>query len=142
MNITDLSLARYAHAFSRLTTSIEKSGNSAEDLSKEIDGLGSALIVNGLASMLAIAQTGSGKRKQLTVEVAGWLCEWLVQECQDLLPDVAPKPWLIVGRIAATEQRADIRHLEEEATAYLGSMKMLAKAAKVQYPEKKARAST
>ncbi|WP_316164555.1 MULTISPECIES: hypothetical protein [unclassified Bradyrhizobium] len=141
MNITDLPLARYAHAFERLTTSIEK-GNSPDDLSKEIDALGSALIVNGLPAMLAIAQAGSGKRKQLTVDVANWLCQWLVQECGDLLPDVQPRPWFIVGRIAATERRADVRHLEEEATAYMGSMKMLAKAAKVQYPQKKARAST
>jgi hypothetical protein len=142
MKITDLPLARYAHAYRRLTTSIEKAGNSADDLSKEIDALGSALIVSGLPSMLAIAQTGSGKRKQLTVDVAGWICEWLVQECKDLLPNVQPKPWPIVGHIAANERRADIRHLEEEATAYLGSMKMLAKAAKVQYHAKKARAST
>jgi hypothetical protein len=140
MKIIDLSLARYAHAHDRLTNSIEKGRNSAEDLSKEIDALGSTLIVNGLAAMLAIAQAGSGKRKQLTIDVAGWICEWLVQECTELLPEARPQPWLIVARIAATGRRADARYLEEEATAYLGAMKLLAKAAKVQSP-KKARSS-
>ena len=131
MSIVDLGLKRFAHAHALLTQNIDKGVGTGDQFSKEIDGIGGALIVNGLAQMLAMAQAGSGERKHVTFTVAQWVCDWLTLQCGSLLP-VGTKPgiWGLVEAITQIEDRAAVRHLEEEAIEYLAAIKMLAKAAK------------
>jgi hypothetical protein len=131
MSIEDLGLKRFAHAHALLTDAIEKGGISGEQFSKEIDGIGGSLIVNGLAQMLAMAQAGSRDRKNVSVMVTHWICDWLTTQCRALLPDeIKPGAWGFVEAIVCIEDRAGVRYLEEEAIEYLAAMKMLAKAAK------------